>query len=61
MDPDVVIVPARLQQQHAVARIGAEAIGQNAACGSRSNDYIVELSLIYHVFILNLFRSLYGA
>ena len=43
MEPDPVVIAAGFQQQHTVARIGRQAIGQDASGRARAHDDIVEL------------------
>src|SRR5262249_18831103 len=42
VNPDIAIVPARLQQENAMATRGGETIGENAAGASSADDDIVE-------------------
>src|SRR5499427_3704845 len=42
MNPDVAIMPARLQQENAMASRGGQTIGENAARASGADDDIVE-------------------
>ena len=44
VDPDIVVAPARLEQQDADGRIGAQPVGQDAACRPGPDDHIVEAS-----------------
>src|SRR5712691_9825859 len=42
VDPDVAVVPARLQEENAMAAGGGQAIGENAAGGAGADDDIIE-------------------
>src|SRR5258708_17477776 len=44
MDPEVVVLAAGLEQQHAHLRIGAQAVGEQAAGRAGADDEIVEWS-----------------
>ena len=44
VDPDIAVLRARLEQQHRIFSVGAEAIGQHAAGRSRADDDIVEFN-----------------
>ena len=46
LDPEPVVRPTRLQQQHAVGGIGREPIGQQAARTARTHDDVIEARLI---------------
>ena len=61
MDPEIIVAAAGFEQQHPVARIGAEAVGQHAAGRSRADDDIVEFPNAFHVFMLILLLSLHAA
>ena len=43
MEPDPVVVAARFEQQHTVARIGRQAIGKDASGRARAHDDIIKL------------------
>jgi hypothetical protein len=50
--PDPVVVAARFQHQYALARIGGQAVGHDAAGGARPHDDIVEITFkLPHLFI----------
>ena len=40
--PDPVIAPARFEQQHAIARIGRQTVGEHAARGPRAGNDVIE-------------------
>ncbi len=42
VDPEMQVVPAGLEQQHAVAAVGREAIGQHAAGTAGADDNVIE-------------------
>ena len=42
MHPVVIVFLARFNQQHALAGIGTQAVGQQAACGATANDDVVK-------------------
>ena len=42
VNPEMAVVPARLEQQHAMAARGGQAIGQHAAGGAGADDDVVE-------------------
>src|SRR5581483_9411670 len=42
VDPEIVVAWTRLEQQHRVPAVGAQAIGQHASGRSRTNDDVVE-------------------
>ncbi|MNT32569.1 hypothetical protein D3C72_1684600 [compost metagenome] len=46
VDPVVIVAPARFDQQHAVARIGREAVAQQRACRACADHDIVEGSVV---------------
>ena len=48
VEPDPIILPARLEHEYAVLRVGGEAIGQNAPGRTRTGDDIVECSAVPH-------------
>ena len=45
VEPDPVVAAAGFQQQHAVVRIGRQAVGQHAAGRARADDDVVEFAL----------------
>ena len=47
-DPEIVVAPARLEQQHARARVLRQAVGEEAACAAGADDHVVELSEMLH-------------
>ena len=51
MNPVVIIFAACFNQQYALSFIAAQAVGQQAACGTTANDDVVE-SGVRHVWIL---------
>ncbi len=52
MDPEAVVMTARLQQQDAVSRIGGQAVGQHAARRSRADDDEIVVAEILHPLLL---------
>src|SRR5690606_32384293 len=42
VDPDPVVLAARLEQQHRDVRIGRQAVREHAAGGPRPDDHVVE-------------------
>ena len=42
VDPEMAVVPAGLEQQHAMAARGGQAVGQHAAGGAGADDDVVE-------------------
>ena len=48
VDPEVAIVAAGLQQQHAMAARGGQAVGQHAAGGTGADDDVVERVCVGH-------------
>jgi hypothetical protein len=49
VDPVVVVLAARLDQQHALGRVGAQAVGQQAAGRAGADDDVVKnLALVLH-------------
>jgi hypothetical protein len=54
MDPQIVVLAARFEQQHAVGRIGRQAVGEHAARRACTHDDIVEMPKFVfcrHVFV----------
>src|SRR5262249_51801685 len=48
MDPDPVVLPARLEQQHRDARIGGEPVREQAPRGAGADDDVVESARVPH-------------
>ena len=57
MDPVVVVTPAGLDHQHALAGIGAQAVGQQATGGAAADDDVVEVEVAHGVSILSKVKS----
>ena len=45
VEPDPVVVPAGFEQQHAVLRVGGQAIGKHAARRTRADDDVIVFAL----------------
>ena len=50
VDPVVVIAATGLDQQHALAGVGAEPVGQQAAGGTGADDDVVEMGVVHGLY-----------
>ena len=49
VDPEPVVAPARLEQQHAAVRVAGQAVGEQAAGASGAGDHVVKAAEVLHL------------